>query len=139
MLSLKHQEAVKLSKKSKLGKEAYKQLVVKKTSIGQSLKCMCNSDCKSLNVKFNCAYYLAKHERPHSDYSILLSLHKKNRVKVGTSYLNNQAATNFTYHIAEVTHESLQKDVAKANFYSVLNNGSTDSGVIEQELIYVLF
>ena len=82
MLSLKHQEAVKLSKKSKLGKEAYKQLVVKKTSIGQSLKCMCNSDCKSLNVKFNCAYYLAKHERPHSDYSILLSLHKKNRVKL---------------------------------------------------------
>ena len=37
-------------------------------------------------------------------------------VKVGTSYLINQEATNFTYCIAEAIHESLQKDVAKANF-----------------------
>ena len=81
-LSLQHQEAVKLPEKSKLGSEAYKQLVVEKTLIGQSLKCMCGSDCKSLRVKFNCAYYLAKLERPYSDYLILLSLHEKNRVKV---------------------------------------------------------
>ena len=67
MLSLQHQEAVKLSKKNKLGSEAYKQLIVEKIPIGQSLKCMCNSDHKSLNVKFNCTYYLAKHERPYSD------------------------------------------------------------------------
>ena len=71
VLSLLHQEAVKLSKKSKLGSEAYKQLVVEKTPIGQNLKHMCDSDCKSLNVKFNCAYYLAKHDRPYSDYPIL--------------------------------------------------------------------
>ena len=37
-------------------------------------------------------------------------------VKVGTSYLIDQEATNFTYRIAEAIHESLQKDVAKANF-----------------------
>ena len=100
---------------------------------------MCNSDSISLNVKFNCAYYLAKHERPYSAYPILLSLHEKNRVKVGTSYLNDSAATDFTFHIGEVTHESLQKDLAKANFYSVLNDGSTNRGVIEQELMFVLF
>ena len=46
MLSLQHLEAVKLSKKSKLGSEAYKQLVVEKTPIGQSLKRMCDSDRK---------------------------------------------------------------------------------------------
>ena len=62
---------------------------------------------------------------------------KKRGVKFGTYYLSDQAATSFTYHIAEVTHESLQMDKAKTTFYSVLNGGSTDS--IEQELIYVLF
>ena len=100
---------------------------------------MCNSDSLSLNVKFNWAYYLAKHERPYSDYPILLSLPEQNGVKVGTSYLNDSAATNFTFHIGEVTPESLQKDLVKANFYSVLNDGITNRGVIEQELIYVLF
>ena len=39
-------------------------VVVEKTLTGQSLKSICDSDCKSLSVKFNCAYYLAKHERP---------------------------------------------------------------------------
>ena len=72
-----------------------------------------------------------------------MSLHEDNRVKVGTSYLNDRAATNFTYHIAEVTCESLQKDVAIANFYSVFNDGSTDSGIIVKwsmsQLVYVLF
>ena len=41
-----------LQKKSKLGSEASKQLLIEKTLIGESLKRMCNSDCKSLNVKF---------------------------------------------------------------------------------------
>ena len=136
--SLQHQEAVKITKKSLLG-DVYKQLVVEKTPIGQGLKRMCESDRKSLNVKFNCAYYLAKQERPYRDYSDLLSLHEKNGVGVGKSYLHDRAAANFTFHIAEVTRESLKTDLANANFYSVLNDGSTDSGVIEQELIYVLF
>ena len=139
VLSLQHQEAVKLSKKSKLGSEAYKQLVAEKTPIGESLKRMCDSDRKSLTVKFNCAYYLAKQERPYSDNPILLSLHEKNGVKVGTSYLNDRATTNFTDHIGKVTRESLHKDFAKANFFSVLNDGSTDSGVIEQEQICSFF
>ena len=101
---------------------------------------LCLSFCwKSLNAKINYAYYLAKYERPYSDYPIIFSWREKNWVKVGTSYLNNRAATNITYHIAEVTCETLQKDKAKANFYSVLSNGSTGSCFIQQELMDVLF
>ena len=39
----------------------------------------------------------------------------------------------------ERPYSLLQKDVAKANFYSVLKDGSIDNSVIEQQLIYVLF
>ena len=101
---------------------------------------LCLSFCwKSLNVKINCAYYLAKYVRPYSDYPIIFYWREKDWVKVGTSYLNNRAATNFTYHIARVTCETLQKDKAKASFYSVLSNGSTGTSFIEQELMDVLF
>ena len=116
VLSLQHQEAVKVSKKSKLGSEAYKQLVAEKTPTGESLKRMCDSDRKSLTVKFNCAYYLAKHERAYSDNPILLPLHEKNGVKVGTSYLNDRATANFTDHIGKVTRESLQRTLQKQIF-----------------------
>ena len=86
---------MKLSKKSKLGSEVYKQLVVEKL-IAQSLKRMCDSDSKSLNIKC-IAHTICRNMRDlNSDYSILLSLHEKNRVKVGTSYLNDLATTDFT-------------------------------------------
>ena len=35
--------------------------------------------------------------------------------------------------------ENLKKLISKANYFSVLSNGSTDSAVTEQETIYVLF
>ena len=78
---------------------------------------MCESDCKSLNVKFNCAYYLVKQEQPYRDYSDLLSLHEKNGAGVAKSHLHDRAAANFTFHVAEVTHESLKTDLVNANFY----------------------
>ena len=35
--------------------------------------------------------------------------------------------------------DSLKKDLAKAHYYSVLCDGSTDKSVIEQENIFILF
>lgn len=43
------------------------------------------------------------------------------------------------FHISEATPKTLQSDLKKAHFYSILNDGRTDNGVIEQKLIYILF
>ena len=41
--------------------------------------------------------------------------------------------------IGKVTMDSLQKDLANAHYFCVLSNGSTDSSVIEEEIVYLLF
>ena len=123
-----------------MGNEVYMNHVVEKTPIGRSFKNMCTKDRESLIVKFNTAYYLAKQERPFSDYSSLLKLQSKNNVKgIGESYTTDRAAAKFVHVMAEVTMESLKTDLLAAHYYSILSDGSTDAGAIEQEFVYVLF
>ena len=91
-----------------------------------------------MEVKFNIAFYLAKRERPFTDYPHLITLEKKNHVKnIGNSYVTDRACAVFTEDIGKVTKESLAEDFANARYYSVLSDGSTDSAVIEQEVVYV--
>ena len=91
-----------------------------------------------MEVKFNIAFYLSKRERPFTDYPHLITLEKKNHVKnIGNSYITDRACAVFTDYIGKVTKESFAEDFAKARYYSVLSDGSTDSAVIEQEVVYV--
>ena len=93
-----------------------------------------------MEVKFNIAYYLAKCERPFADYPHLITLEKKNHMKnISNSYVTDRACAVFTDYIRKVTKESFAKDFANARYYSVLSDGSTDSAVIEQEVVYVLY
>ena len=41
--------------------------------------------------------------------------------------------------LGKVMREDLKKLISKANYFSVLSDGSTDLAVTEQETIYVLF
>jgi hypothetical protein len=75
--SAPHMQAKRMEDKNKLGIEVYMNRVVDKMPIGQNFKNMCMKDRESLRVKFNLAYYLAKQERPFSDFSELLKLQAK--------------------------------------------------------------
>ena len=120
--------------------EVYSQSVLETTPIGCSLRKLQEKDKASLEVKFNIAYYLAKHERPFTDYPHLITLEKKNHLKnIGNSYVTNRACAVFTDYIGMVTKESFAEDFANTRYYSVLSDGSTDSAVIEQEVVYVLY
>jgi hypothetical protein len=125
--------------KNKLVIEAYMNRVVDETPIEQNFKNMCMKDQESLRVKFNSAYYLAKQERPFSDFSELLKCQAKNNVmNIGESYTTDRAAAKFVNVIGEVTKEGLKTDLAKARYYSILNDGSTDASMTEQELVCVI-
>ena len=90
-------------------------------------------------MKFNIAYYLAKRERPFTDYPHLIMLEKKNHVKhIGNSYITDRAAAVFTDYIG-IVKKGFAKDFANTRYYGVLSDGSTDSPMIEQELVYVLY
>ena len=101
---------------------------------------MCTEDKKALEIKFNSAYYLAKKERPFTDYPDILRLQEKNGIKdIGKGYLTNKSCTEFTDFIAKVQLDTLKQDLAKVNYYTCLSDGSTDSSITEQEVIYVLY
>ena len=102
----------------------------------EGLKRMGTDDKKALVIKFNTAYYLAKNERPFSDYHELLELHEKNGVRaIGKAYLTKCA--EFTKYIAHVTRAELDNDLKNCNYFTCLNDGSTESSITEQEVIYV--
>ena len=96
---------------------------------------MGTDDKKALVIKFNTAYYLAKNERLFSDYPELLKLQEKNEMRdIGKA----QKCAKFTEYIAHVIRTELDNDLKNCNYFTCLNDGSTDSSITEQEVIYVL-
>nr|XP_047122893.1 zinc finger protein 862-like [Hydra vulgaris] len=143
--TLQHKEAHRIDYRSKLGLGGYQKSVVKKTLTpvdprGKYQRKIDEKDRDSLQKKFNAVYYLAKKERPFTDFPDLLELLKKNGVQnLGESYATNKAAGIFTDYIGEIAKDLFKKDFIKARYYSVLSDGSCDSATIEQELVYVLY
>ena len=89
-------------------------------------------------VLFNLTFYLVKQERPLSDFPNLLKLQEKNCTPViKECYRNDRAAGNFLDVIGKVTLDSLQKDLANTHYFCILSDDSTDSSVIEEELVYL--
>lgn len=134
-----HLMAVDLDMKESLGASRFNEKIVESSPIGQGLAKMAESDKETMRVCFNTVYYLAKLERPFSDFPQLLSLQQKNGVKQFENYKNDRAAAKFCDATGKTLKDDLVKDLVDAKYYSLLTDGSTDSGVLEQELIYVLF
>ena len=101
---------------------------------------MCAEDKNACRILFNSAYNLAKQERPFYDFPDLFKLQEKNKMPgIKKCYRNDRAAANFTDSIAKVTEDSFAKDLAKARYFCILSDGSMDSSITEEELVYVLF
>ena len=59
---------------------------------------------------------------------------------IGKAYLTHKKCAEFTKYIAQVIRTELDNDLknCNCNYFTCLNNGSTDSSITEQEVIYVL-
>ena len=68
----------------------------------------------------------------------MLDLEERLRVDVGTAYRNNNSGGTFIDYISESIAEELKQKLAKAHFYSVLTDGSTDSATSENEAVFVV-
>ena len=101
---------------------------------------MSQRDMDQLTTKFNFVYYLFKRKCPSVDYPELLKLHQKNKgPKIGTSYKTDCATADFSQSIADTYHQELIENLSKAQYCSILNDGSSDTSVSEKQLVYVLF
>ena len=100
---------------------------------------MCTDNKKALFVKFNTAYLLAKKERLFSGYLDLFEMQKKNVFQItGKAYLTDRKCAEFTVYISKSIKLKLTDSLATCNYYSCLNDGSTDSSVTDEEVVFAL-
>ena len=60
-------------------------------------------------------------------------------MNLGLTYKNRDAPRNFVHYIAEAQRHEFHRSLSSQHFYSILMDGSTDKGRVENELFVILF
>ena len=55
-------------------------------------------------------------------------------VNIGTTFVSENAGKDFMYYIAESRRRELKQTLANARFFSLLLEGSTDVGIVDDEV-----
>ena len=123
-----------LNSKGKLGSAT-------STAIGRGILALHEKHRKRLMILFNTAYGLAKKNRPFTDFPTVCSIQEKNGLVglLGEIYITDKAAKHFTSSIAKTMRQKTAVDLNKARFVSVMSDGSTDTTIVEQEVVYVRY
>ncbi|MEE6461243.1 hypothetical protein FKM82_001239 [Ascaphus truei] len=101
-------------------------------------KSMNKMDEKMFKTAFNCAYYIAKNNKPFSDLPELLGLLSKCDVETLHQYCN-KACKEFISHIASVVRSDLIGNIKKSPFVSLLLDSSSDKSEEEQLIVCVRY
>ena len=89
--------------------------------------------------KFEIAYFIAKEELSFKKYEKIINLEEMHGVSMGEAYRNDKSCAEFIDYLGKDIGDNLCSDLAKARFYSVLTDGSTDISTKEQESVFVLY
>ena len=132
-----HTHAMQLLKKEQgraagLGAASY-------APIAQALSKLPAEERDRLKKKFDIAYFVATEKLAFTKYPSICELEARHGVELGTSYLNKSAGRTFCHYIAEERKENVVEALRKAHFFSILMDGTTDKGNIEDELFLVLW
>ena len=84
-------------------------------------------------------HFVAKHNRPLTDYNLLAKLDKAKGMDIGSTYLNDKACASFVNIIGEDTRSDMLNDLSDASFYGLTMHGTTDVATIEQESLFVRY
>ena len=109
------------------------------TDIITGLAVMDKKDIERTKRKFEVVYFVAKKQLSMSKYTEILKLKNMHGVDIGQAYQTDQYCGTFIDYCGKEIKQQLNSDLAKAKFYSVLCNGSTDNSVKENEVIYALY
>ena len=91
-----------------------------------------------LRIKFDIAQWhlVASRKLAFTNYPSICELESKHGVNVGQSYINQNAGKTFCHFIAQSRRD---KSLSVAKFFSLLMDGSTDSGNMDDEMFLVLW
>lgn len=131
--SYMHERAMQLFKKSQS---------CNVTDYAPIARALCTMDAAlelKMKRKFEIAYMLCKEHMAFTKMSPLCELEEKHGVDLGSGYKNKSACVTFVEFIALELRQQLLSRMGKANFFSILCDGTTDSGNLEEELFVVQF
>ena len=90
--------------------------------------------------RFDVAYVMAKESIPFAKYPSLVQLEKRHGVELGHAYNTQESAKKFTGCIAKTQRQAfLSSFFSTSHFYSLLMDGSTDAGNVEDEVIVLVY
>ena len=107
--------------------------------IVQALTRLSDSEKARLRRKFDIAYLVATENMSFLKYPVICDLEKKHGLDIGVSYTNERSGRTFVHYIAEARRQELAKKVVSAKFYSLLTDGSTDKGNIDNEAVLTVW
>ena len=108
--------------------------------IAAALTSLPEGERQRLKYKFDTAYLVAKEKISFRKYPQLCELQTKHGIDIGkTSYTNETSAKTFIHFIAEAQRQDLFCIIQNAKFYSILLDGSTDTGNFDNELVLIVW
>lgn len=90
-----------------------------------------------LRKQFDKAYFVVNNMFAFSKYTAICKLEAHHGIDIGSSYVDENSGKTFCKFIAETRIVDLRKTVTNAKFFSILMDGSTDVGKIDNELFLV--
>lgn len=85
-----------------------------------------NEQQEVFKKKFDISYFVVKEEMPLIKYEKIIQIERRHGVAIGSTHNNRTAAQEFVSFQADQLKQELSKDLAKAKFYSILFDGTTD-------------
>ena len=107
--------------------------------IARALNKLPDDEKQRLRFKFDIAHFVATERLSYLKYPQICELERHHGVDLGTSYNNESAGKTFVHYIAESRRHELADHIKKAKFFSLLLDGSTDKGNIDNELLLIVW
>ncbi|KAJ8419121.1 hypothetical protein AAFF_G00006200 [Aldrovandia affinis] len=91
------------------------------------------------NRLFDIAYTVAKLEMPLAKFKVLAKLELRHGVDLGQTPITEQKCREYIDYIGRTTKIELVQAIQEAPYFSVVVDSSSDSGMTEKGMIYVLY
>ncbi|KAL5510177.1 hypothetical protein EMCRGX_G005677 [Ephydatia muelleri] len=104
--------------------------------IAQMLSAIPQLEKEQIKLKFDIAYFLAK-KLSFAKFPKLCELEARHGVSIGNAYTNDITCSTFTHYIAESQRQQVKETILQAKFFSLLMDGSTDKGNVDDEMFIV--
>ena len=109
------------------------------SQITQVFSRLSEEERERLRIKFNIAYFVATQNLPLSKYSRICELESHHGVCVGSSYTNDNSGKEMIHYIADSIRLERRKNLDEAKFFSLILDGVTDKGNIDNEGILLVW